>query len=119
ELYDECIEIVDKEPSHPDFSSYMEGGIVPHNSPLSAREIISLEINEAVKFVNGFKEDAKKWNGPNKRGLSNEFFKAVKTNPTKFIDELDEIIKLKDLYLSQIIKVFSSFWNDEITFNYK
>ncbi|WP_148897550.1 hypothetical protein [Fodinibius salinus] len=118
-LYKECYEVLGKEPSHPDFSSYMESGFVEDKSPISAQDLITYEAKKLVELLNEFEEDKRNWKGPNKRGLANELFKSIKSNPNKFTSNLDDIIKLKDLYLSQLIKAFSSLWNEEMTYNLK
>lgn len=119
QLYVDCYNLVGSEPEHPDFTSYMKSGVVADKSPVTAREIMTLDTNELIDLLNNFEENRKKLNAPNKRGLTNELLKAVKSNPKKFLDDLNEILKLRDLYLSQLIKAFTSLWNENISFNHK
>lgn len=89
---------------------------VTHKSPISKEEFLKKPIAEIVKYLNEFK-GADSWHGtfegePDKEGLANVLQAAVKDDPKKFTDSVQELLKIDYFYLHQILRWLKDSWND-------
>ncbi|WP_409438956.1 hypothetical protein [Psychromonas sp. GE-S-Ul-11] len=112
--YQACIDITDVEPDHPDFSSYMSGGVAVDVSPVSVSELaVMLEnTNELVSFLNEYNV-VSHFNEPGIEGLVNTFEDLVLLDSCEVLNNLDAFTKLKPHYLNQIFTAYSKLWTDK------
>jgi hypothetical protein len=112
--YQACIDITDVEPDHPDFSSYMSGGVAVDVSPVSVSELaVMLEnTDELVSFLNEYNV-VSHFNEPGIEGLVNTFEDLVLLDSCEVLNNLDAFTKLKPHYLNQIFTAYSKLWTDK------
>jgi len=93
EPYEKAKEDAEEKEVYKPERSAIKGGFVSHQSPLTKEEILSMPLNDIVKFLNEFK-GADFWGGtfegePDKEGLADTLQAAVKEEPLKFNDEIE------------------------------
>ena len=103
-LYKANLEVIGKEPEHPDFPFYSKSGFVPDRSKYTVEDLASFEIQDLIKTLNEFDEDRRQFDGPTKRGLANTFGKYLTTVHVDQEKTIDQFIELDDIYLSEIIQ---------------
>lgn len=119
QLYEEAkskIELKEDKPYTPDRET-MKGGWVTHKSPLSKQELLEKPISEIIMYLNEFQEVSDRWERmtgdlPDKDGLADTVQAAVKENPKKFTDAIDEFIATNYFYLHRILRGLKDAWND-------
>ena len=112
--YQACIDITGVEPDHPDFSSYMSGGVAVDVSPVSVSELaVMLEnTDELISFLNEYNV-VSHFNEPGIEGLVNTFEELVLLDSCEVLNNLDAFINLKPHYLNQIFSAYSKLWADK------
>lgn len=110
-LYRKCLEIIKKEPDHPDFASYMTSGSVVHDSPNTVEEIEELSAypEVLVEYLNDYRYQGH-FNEPGLEGLVNTFAGFVRNNPTKVSEMFQELKNLKTYYIHEIFKGYLDLW---------
>lgn len=103
-LYKANLEVIGKEPEHPDFPFYSKSGFVPDRSKYTVEDLASFEVQDLIKTLNEFDEDRRQFDGPTKRGLANTFGKYLTTVHVDQEKTIDQFIELDDIYLSEIIQ---------------
>lgn len=96
--------IVDQDPEHPDFTSYMTSGWVTHKSPKSPEELGTMEPGAVVEFANAFQGSGSFLRDePDEDGLAEAFEQAAKSNPEKFTRILAAYKGLLPRYMSRVL----------------
>lgn len=111
--YQQCIEVTDVEPDHPDFSCYTSaGGVVVDASPLSVSELAVMleEPTELVKFLNEY-EHVGHFGEPGIEGLVKTFGALVALDDCAVLNNLEYFIDLKPYYLNEIFSSYSKLWS--------
>jgi len=103
-LYKANLEVIGKEPEHPDFPFYSKSGFVPDRSKYTVEDLACFEISDLIKTLNEFEEDRRKFDGPNKRGLASTFGKYLTTVHVDQSKDIDQFIELDDIYLSEVVQ---------------
>lgn len=98
-------------PEHPDFFAYMESGFGPGPTPFSESEILYfLDQGEISKKLNGFKGSNDIFS-ENREALCNELEGAVKSEPIKFLQKLDQLTGLEVQYKYAIANAFANIYS--------
>lgn len=116
ELYQKCVNIVGGEPEHPDFSSYMSGGIVDHKSPFSKEEMLSLEIPELIKQLDTYLatyQPSLGFTNPDLEGLVNMLRQVVKAEPLRFQNHLDKFTECDLAFVYPVIEAYRELWAEK------
>lgn len=90
------------------------GGFVTHKSKISKERILQMPVPELMKELNDFK-DPDFWQSrfeeaPDKEGLSRELQAAVKEDPQRFCETLDEFHKAPQYYVNCLLEGFRDAW---------
>ncbi len=106
--YQQCIEITETEPDHPDFSCYISGGVVVNESPFTVTELAVMLDNptELVKFLNKYVDEAH-FLEPGLEGLISTFGALVSLDDCTILNNLEDFIDLKSHYLNEIFSSYS------------
>ena len=107
--YRECVDIAGAEPDHPDFSSYSSSGWVAHESPKAPEELLAMEINQLVAYLDRY-EDPGRFMEPGIEGLVKALRAAVKASPLTFSSSLERLSDLDTEYIYELIEGFSELW---------
>ena len=116
QLYRECIKIISGEPEHPDFSSYMTSGWVDHKSAISKEELISWDSDELIKQLNAYLESyasPRMFDGPDLEGLTKTLRQAIKAEPLRFHDKLQNYSTLGLPYIHEFIEAYRELWSEK------
>jgi hypothetical protein len=111
-LYQENVGIAKTEPDHPDFSSYMSGGWVVHESPIPIEELQSLSIEELVEVLKTYR-DSGGFREPGIEGLVKTFKQIVKASPLNYYNELIRFSELDLAYIHEIIEAYRDLWTEK------
>ena len=103
-------------PYEPERSAFT-GGIVGHKSSVSKEEILrKLAAGELVKYLNEFQGadfGHRAFEGePDNEGLANELQAAVKAEPERFIEALEDFHQAKYFYVNAILIGLKAAWNE-------
>ncbi|MCA9407472.1 MAG: hypothetical protein KC733_02190, partial [Candidatus Omnitrophica bacterium] len=90
---------------------------VNHHSPLSKDKILEIPVSTIIKELNEFQEDSDRWRIreeglPDKEGFADMLQSAVRENPKKFTDALDDFFKTDYFYLHRVLRGLRDVWND-------
>ena len=114
--YQACIELTGSESDHPDFSFYRHCGLVKNVSPKSSEELLAMDIDELIKFLNEYKNpEYVKMSGLEEigiEGLVDALQDTIKAAPLKFTSSLQKFTGLDSAYVYGLIKAFSELWKD-------
>jgi hypothetical protein len=110
--YQKCIQITGVEPDHPDFSSYMSGGVVVNESPLTVTELAVMleEPMKLLKFLNEY-DHVGHFDEPGIEGLVETFGALVSLEDCTVLNNLKHFIDLKPHYLNKIFSSYSQLWS--------
>jgi len=111
-LYQECIGIVGGEPEHPDFSSYMTSGWVDHESPIPKDDLLSMDVDELVKYLESFR-DPGGFREPGIEGLAKALRQIFKASPTRYFTQFHKFAGLDLPYLYELLEAYSELWNEK------
>jgi len=89
----------------------------PGKSPLSIEQIHSMSNEELADFLSTFKT-RDLWEGPTVGGLADALKEAVKTNPSKFVDNLSPFKHTAYLYIWRLLWGVVEAWNDKKFFDW-
>ncbi len=103
--------------------SAFKGGFVSHKSPITKEEILQKPVAEIVKYLSDFK-GADFWHGafegePDKEGLADVLWAAVKDDPKKFTDELNAFMGIDYFYLHRIFRGLKEAWNGNLEIDWQ
>ena len=109
-LYKQCIDILGREPEHPDFGSYMSvGWMREDNSPIPAERLVKLGVEELVVVLRSYEDPSV--SGPaQQRALAKALRTLIKTEPSRYGEGLDHFVTLGPPYLYEIIEAYSELW---------
>lgn len=113
--YQACIELTGSEPDHPDFPVYRHCGLVKHVSPKNSEELLSMDIDELIKFLDEYKNPEYVKPGLEEigiEGLVDALQDTIKMAPLKFTPSLQKFTALDSAYVYGLIKAFSELWKD-------
>ena len=113
--YQACIELTGSEPDHPDFPFYRHCGLVKHVSPKNSEELLSMDIDELIKFLDEYENPDHVKPGLEEigiEGLVDALKAAIKMAPLKFTPSLQKFTGLDSAYVYGLIKAFSELWKD-------
>ena len=109
----EKADIKDKKPYQPDRSD-MEFQEVTHQSPISDDSLSAMAITDLIKFISDFK-GADEWGSiegkPDRRGLLDSFQGAVKKNPSKYVDSIEDFKNAPYAYIHRLFCGIKEAWN--------
>jgi len=119
QLYEDAkneVELKEDKPYMPDRET-MKGGWVGSKAPLSTEELLKKSISEIIKYLKEFQEESDRWQRmteglPDKDGLAGTLQSAVKENPKKFTDAMDEFFDVDYFYLHRILRGLKDAWNE-------
>lgn len=114
-LYQQCVDIIGGEPEHPDFSSYMSGGVVDHKSPYSMEELLSLDATELVKQLGTYLktyQPSQGFNEPGLEGLVKMLRQAVKAEPLRYYNQLHKFSGSDLSFVYALIGAYSELWSE-------
>lgn len=111
-LYQECIDVVGGAPEHPDFSSYMTSGRVDHESPIPKDELLSMEVDELVKWLEAYK-DPGKFREPGIEGLTKALRQVVKAEPIRYFTQLHKFANLDLAYVYGVLEAYGELWTEK------
>lgn len=110
------VEPKDGKPYEPERSAF-KGGFVIHKSPISKEEILQKPVVELVNYLREFKGadlGRSSFEGePDKEGLGDALYAAVKEDPVKFAKELELFFDAPYLYVHNIFRGFKDVWNEK------
>ena len=113
--YRACIELTGSEPDHPDFSFYRHFGLVKPVSPKNSEELLSMDIDELIEFLDEYKNPEYVKPGLEEigiEGLVDALQGTIKMAPLKFTPRLQKFTGLDSAYVYGLIKAFSELWKD-------
>ena len=113
--YQAFIELTGSEPDHPDFPVYRHCGLAKHVSPKNSEELLSMDIDELIKFLNEYRNPEYVKPGLEEigiEGLVDALQDTVKIAPLKFTPSLQKFTGLDSAYVYGLIKAFSELWKD-------
>jgi len=116
-LYSELSGKIKFKPEHPDFISYSES-FVGSVSPLSVEEILSKTTKEVVVYLKTFKEKSNWIKEPSKRALAQTLGYAIRKNPKKFEEKLEQFLDVPFDYTSEILLTFERLWQEKKGINW-
>lgn len=110
--YKEYLSLIDIEPEHPDFSSYVSFDISNYESSVSLEDFASLKINEITatlkdKYIDGSNHSIIE-------SLSYGLKKAVKSQPEKFYKNLNSFLECDVAFIHPLFIAFNELWNDQV-----
>ncbi|HUX29518.1 MAG TPA: hypothetical protein VMV78_02690 [Thiobacillus sp.] len=112
QFYQQCVDTAGTVPDNPDFSSYMTAGWVDHKSPIPLEELLSLEIPELVRQL-GVYEDPGKHSEPSLEGLTKALRQAVKAEPLRFHNVLQEFSGCDLAFVYVLIEAYHELWSEK------
>jgi hypothetical protein len=107
-LHSKYLSVTGREPTHPDFSFYMETRWGGSKSPYSVEELLSKDIGGIINLINSYKNEHDLING--RVGLKNAIQEAVKRNPSLFVTKPSELINLNIDYIDSVFDAFKDLW---------
>lgn len=113
--YQACIESAGCAPDHPDFPVYWHCGLVKPVSPKNSEELLSMDIDELIKFLDEYKNPEYVKPGLEEtgiKGLVDALQGTIKMAPLKFTLSLQKFTGLDSAYVYGLIKAFSELWKD-------
>jgi hypothetical protein len=111
QLHRKCIDVIGGEPKHPDFSSYMSGGWIEHESPIPIHDLLSLDVKQLVRQLGSY-QDPGQFGEPGLKGLTKALHEAVKTEPLRFYSQLQEFSPLDLAYIYEVIEAYDELWTE-------
>lgn len=118
-LYEESksrADLKEDKPYNPDRET-MKGGWVTHKSPLSKQELLEKPVPEIISYLNEFQDVSDRWQRltgdvPDKDGLADTLQAAVKDDPKKFTDAINDFFETDYFYLHRILRGLKDAWSD-------
>lgn len=118
ELYEEAkkkAELKYDKPYEPERTAF-KSDFVAHKSPISKEDILKKPIGEIVEYLNEFEGadfSQRTFEGePDKEGLADTLQSAVKDDPSKFTDGIQDLLEIDYFYLHRILRGLKESWND-------
>lgn len=100
--------------SHPDFHSYMESHWGFGDSPYTVQQLQAFaDEGSLVGALNSFAPQAKSWDGPTTRALTDVLAEAVAASPERFLELLPAFLDVKREYQYGIINGFKKLWDTD------
>lgn len=112
DLYNQYLGLIGTEPEHPDFSSYMSGGFVKPESPISREDLLALDIDELIETINSF-EDPGHFGKPGLDGLIQCFKGVVKERVKEYYPHLLKFMDIKLPFIETLIESYRDLWNEK------
>lgn len=107
--FKEVIEKYEKEDiwsiEHPEYDSYSSFSI-GYDTPISLDDLSNKNVAEQIDYIAGYRQKDKF--DTSSRGLSLLLNNCIIATPIKYLDELNHILSLPPMYLSQVISSFTS-----------
>lgn len=115
QLYDKCVKLIGFKPDQPDFSSYITGGVVVHESPLEVEDLFSMssDLKKMTSYLNDYTYQGGAFNEPGLEGLVKVFGSFILARPEFVLSNLGEFQSLKPHYLHELFDAFLNAWNGE------
>jgi hypothetical protein len=113
--YKEHIEIIGGEPEHPDFSGYVSGGWIDHQSPFSKEELLSLDTTELVKQLNAYLvtyQPSRGLDEPDLEGLVKMLRQVVKAEPLRYYNHLHKFSESDLCFVYEVIAAYRELWSE-------
>jgi len=119
-LYKEYKNELNYEPEHPEFTSYFSSSFVGEEIVISPEKILSFEsVDKLVDYISKLQIQGEAYESADTK-IGNSLKTAIKSNPEKFENNLDDFLKCdRPETLAKIVSAFDDLWRDKISFNWE
>jgi hypothetical protein len=109
----------ERQPHHPEFVTYHEGGAWGPTAPRTRTELAELSVADLVSYLNEWKAIDVSIHAPSPEGLGRELTAAVSANPDKYSGELARFKELQEpTYVHAVVNGFYDALKQGRTFNW-
>ncbi len=117
-LFDKYDKINPTELNHPGFDIWSESGWGGEETPLSEAQLLSMTIEQTIKYLNDFVEESG-WQKPTVSGLANTLNYCIQNNPQKYTYHLKYFLNVAQVYQKSVIAGYITAWRNEREFEVK